>query len=158
MPEDAPPSLVELCVQCCGYEAEDRPDAFAVQDWLSSLSTEFPEERDPDLVELLDIIVEGACCIVVSVVLCCYACACCCACSCASCCTSCCVCCCYVLPCVLLFVLLCVLLCVLFCVLLCVFVHVFLADPHPISRSNMSAVLVAPSLPPFLGRPCRHAS
>lgn len=61
MPEDAPGSMVELCAQCVAYEAEERPEALAVLEWLGSVVEELPETADPDLVELLEIEVHGAC-------------------------------------------------------------------------------------------------
>ena len=39
----APPSLVELAVQCCEYEPEDRPTANDVYEWLVDLLSELDE-------------------------------------------------------------------------------------------------------------------
>ena len=51
-------AVVVLC-QCLAYEAEDRLDAFAVQDWLSSLLEELPaDDSEPSLIDTLGIEME----------------------------------------------------------------------------------------------------
>ena len=38
--DGCPPSLMELAVQCCGFEADERPCADVVCDWLEELEQE----------------------------------------------------------------------------------------------------------------------
>ena len=40
MPKTAPYSLVELCVQCCAAEPDDRPTAYDVYEWARELYDE----------------------------------------------------------------------------------------------------------------------
>eukprot|EP00602_Paraphysomonas_sp_CaronLab_P006297 CAMPEP_0185026650 /NCGR_PEP_ID=MMETSP1103-20130426/10983_1 /TAXON_ID=36769 /ORGANISM="Paraphysomonas bandaiensis, Strain Caron Lab Isolate" /LENGTH=576 /DNA_ID=CAMNT_0027560303 /DNA_START=517 /DNA_END=2247 /DNA_ORIENTATION=- len=47
LPDDAPPSLVMLALQCCEYEVADRPFSDDVYDWLSDLYESYEDDCIP---------------------------------------------------------------------------------------------------------------
>jgi serine/threonine protein kinase len=51
MPKNAPYSLVELCVQCCAAEPDDRPTAFDAYEWAKELYDELNGNANADEVE-----------------------------------------------------------------------------------------------------------
>jgi serine/threonine protein kinase len=48
VPLDAPPSLVELAVQCCAYEAEYRMTSEEALEWLTALTEELEAQAESD--------------------------------------------------------------------------------------------------------------
>lgn len=48
VPQDAPPSLVELAVQCCAYEAEYRMTSDEALEWLTALTEELEAAAESD--------------------------------------------------------------------------------------------------------------
>mmetsp|Transcript_15286 Transcript_15286/g.35383 ORF Transcript_15286/g.35383 Transcript_15286/m.35383 type:complete len:564 (-) Transcript_15286:732-2423(-) len=52
LPEEAPPMLIELAMQCCDYEPDDRPAAGDAVGWAKEMLGDMPEEAAPDVPEM----------------------------------------------------------------------------------------------------------